>query len=153
LEEKENKTNTYEQMKSWLKALGAFIYTSIVCGLYLLASAFLLKRFILRAEGFWMVVSAIFFILVFFGWLSEKGVKYASIPYNFLWDNTKKTRLATSIPALLLWLYGVVLPFLFPYTFSFSDWLIVVVWEITTFFFFYNMFTLPIINPEIGKQS
>ena len=67
-------------MKSWLRAIVSFLYTVIVCGLFLKASTFVLPKLIYRTKGFWMVVTAAFGTLIFFGWLSERGVKYASIP-------------------------------------------------------------------------
>ena len=140
-------------MKSWLRTIGAFVYTVIVCGLYLLASAIVLPKLIVRAEGFWMVSASIAGLLIFFGWLSERGVEYASIPYNYLWDSTKKTRLATAIPSLLLGLYCIIRPFIYPVEFSFGDWAMMAVWEICSIFFFYNMFTLPFINHQMGVNN
>lgn len=137
-------------MKSWLRAIVAFLYTVIVCGLFLTVSTFVLPKLISRTEGFWMVVTAAFGILIFFGWLSERGVEYASIPYNYLWDRTRKTRVATSIAALLLWVYGLIWPFLIPIDYTFGDWVIVAIWEICSFFFFYNMISLPFINHQMG---
>lgn len=140
-------------MKSWLRTLGALVYTVIVCGLFLLASIFVLSRLLARAEGFWVVAASIVGILIFFGWLSERGVEYASIPYNYLWDRTMKTRFATAIPSLLSGLYCILWPFLVPVDFSFGDWAMVVVWEICSIFFFYNMFTLPFINHQMGVKE
>ena len=137
-------------MKSWLRAIVSFLYTVFVCGLFLTASNFLLPKIIYRTKGFWMVFTAAFGTLIFFGWLSERGVEYASIPYNYLWDRTIKTRVATSIAALLLLVYALICPFLIPVDFSFGDWVIVAFWEICSFSFFYNMITIPFINPQMG---
>jgi len=137
-------------MKSWLRTIGAFFYAAIISSIFLFLSAYVIPCAIVYFEGFWETLSVVIGILIVFLWLSEKGVEYSSIPFNYLWDKTFKTRVATVIPVVLIGLWCLSLPFRISLKFSVGDWFVVVAWEICAVFFYFNMFLLPFNNPTMG---
>lgn len=137
-------------MNSWLRTIGAFFYAAIISSTFLFLSAYVIPWAIVYFEGFWETLSVIICILIVFSWLAEKGVEYLSIPFNYLWDRTFKTRIATAIPVVLIGLWCLSLPFRISLKFSMGDWFIVIAWEICAIFFYFNMFLLPFNNPTMG---
>lgn len=137
-------------MKSWLRTVGAFIYAAIISLLFSLLSTYVVEWAVVNTEGFWQTSVVFIGIFIVFLWLSEHGIRYSSIPFNFLWDRTFKTRVATAIPVVLIGLWCLTLPFRISLKFSVSDWFIVVAWWICAVIFYFNLFLFPFNNPHMG---
>ena len=139
-------------MKSIIRSIGAFIYTSIIALGFLLLSSYILTRAVIFSDGFWQTLCAVVVILFLLGWISEKGVQLLSIPYNWLWDTTKITRYSTIIPLIPVGLWCISVPFRMPLKFGVGDWIITIVWLACVVFFFLNMILLPFNNLNMGRK-
>ena len=140
-------------MSSFARTLGAFLYTSILSLAFMLLSIWLLCRCIIYVDGFWLSAVAIAALFFGLGWLSEKGLQYLSIPYNWLWDNTKKTRITTSATAIIFGLWTICAPFRIPVKFSAGDWIISVIWMLLSIVLYFNLTLLPFISPHMGVMD
>lgn len=138
---------------SYLRTLGSFIYTAIISILFLLGSVFIYARILIYASGFWITLGGIFGMVLLLSWISERGVELCSIPFNFLWDNTLKTRVATIIPAIIIGLWCVSAPFRIDRHFSTGDWILSAIWMLCSFMFYYNLAMLPLTNPNMCYQD
>lgn len=137
---------------SYIRAIGSFVYSAIICAVFFIIADWLLLRIIILAEGFMAAVGTVC-VFVFLAWLSERGISIASIPFNWLWDKSRKTRIASIIPPVIIGLWCATIPFRIALKYSFGDWLIIIIWEISVLLFYYNMITLPIINKNMGVGS
>lgn len=135
---------------SYLRTLAAFLYTTIITSAYTWLSIYIVTKAIVYISGFWHTLFVAIAFLYFFSWLSERGIELLSIPYNWLWDRTLKTRIATAIPVILVGLWCISMPIRIPVTFSVSNWVLVIIWELLSIPFFYNLLVLPFINPNMG---
>lgn len=135
-----------------MKFLGSFIYSSIISFMMGLISLWLWLKFISNAHGFWLCLTAAIGFICILGWVSEKGVTYSSIPYNWLWDKSKKTRVASTIPPVLCMIWVISAPFRVEYHYSTGDICLTVIWVILNFFLWYNLITLPWINLNMGMD-
>ena len=138
---------------SYIRTFGSFLYSAFLCALFFIAAYWVLLRSIVYADGFFGTLCAFIFILFVFGWLSEKGIILASIPFNWLWDDSLKTRIAAMIPPALIGISCMLSPFRIPNTFTFGDWVITIAWETCALTFYFNMFILPITNPHMGIRD
>ena len=137
-------------IKSWIRTVLSFIYTSLLLIGYYYLSYFILSYATAQDGGFWSYLCIWMGIIILFSWLSEKGIELFSIPFNWLWDRTKKTRIATSTPIIPMALLTLCIPILLQNKFGVGDWIIVITWGLISIFFFYNLFLLPFINPNMG---
>ena len=138
---------------SWLRTIGSFLYSMLLCAGFFFLSIWILARSIVYSEGFTGTLCAILFIAFILGWVSEKGVVFASVLFNWLWDESLKTRLASMIVAIMIGLWCISSPFRISLHFTFGDWVIILVWEISVLAFYYNMFTLPLLNKNMGIKN
>ena len=139
-------------MKSLLRTTGAFIYSAIVSAAFTALAVYILAT-IIAAEGFWKTLIYTVLMIPLFFWLSERGVQLTSIPYNWLWDRTLKTRIATAIPVALAFLWCVTSPFFISKTFTAGDWIVTAVWWLLCILLYYNLFMQPFINPHMGVDE
>ena len=138
---------------SYIRTLGSFLYSAAICIAFFLLAVWLLVRCIIYAEGFFMTFFAIFGIVLLLSWLGEKGIIITGIPFNWLWDKNSKTRIAAMIPPIPIGLWCITTPFRIPLHFSTGDWIVTILWAFCVFWFYWNMFTFPAINPHIGKKT
>lgn len=135
---------------SYIRTLGAFLYASIISLAYLWLSALIITKSIIYVNGFWHTLFTAFGFTLLFSWISERGIGYLSILFNWLWDRTKKTRIATVIPVVGVGLWCIAMPIRIPITLTIGDWVLVGIWEILSILFFYNLLLLPFINTNMG---
>lgn len=139
-------------MKSWFRAMGAFMYALIISVAFLFLAVFLLSKGIVAVSGFLKTAIMIIGIVVLVAWLSEKGLELLSIPFNWLWDRSKKTRIATAIPAVLIGLWCLSAPIRIPVKFTTGDWVLVVIWCLGVLVFYVNLFLMPFSSPNMGRD-
>jgi hypothetical protein len=135
---------------SYIRTLGAFLYAAIISLVYLWLSALIVTISIICVSGFWYTLFTAIGFAWLFGWISERGVELLSIPFNWLWDRTKKTRIATIVPIIIIGLWCIAMPIRIHLTLKFGDWVLIGIWEIISLMFFYNLVMLPFINTNIG---
>lgn len=140
-------------MKSWMRTFGSFVYSMLISIMVGVVSILIWTFCYELAEGFWLNLWAAIFLTSIMGWISEKGISLLSIPFNWLWDNSVKSRLASTIPPLLIGIWVVSLPFRRDYAFTGGDIFLTVIWEILILFSFYNLCFLPWINLEMGVNK
>lgn len=139
-------------MKSLLRAIGAFIYSAIVSAAFTALAVYLLTS-VIAAEGFWKTLIYTVLMALFLFWLSERGVQYTSIPYNWLWDRTLKTRIATAIPAVIAFLWCVTSPFFISKTFTAGDWIVTAVWWLLCILLYFNLFMQSFVSTHMGVDE
>lgn len=135
---------------SYIRTLGSFLYASLISLVYLWLSVLTVTKSIVYANGFWHTLFTVLGFVFLFSWISERGIQYLSIPFNWLWDITIKTRIATAIPVAGIGLWCIAMPLQIPITLTFGDWVLVSVWEILSVVFFYNLLLLPFRNTDMG---
>ena len=138
---------------SLLRMIGSFTYSLLISWLFLWVVKISLRLVVLAVSGFWMTLLVTMSVCIWLAWLSEKGLQVCSIPYNWLWDRSTKTRLATTIAALLGGVACVSVPFYIPGTFSVGDWFVTVICMVISLFFYFNLCTLPFLNADIGARN
>lgn len=138
---------------SYLRTIGAFAYSSILSILFFIGSVFLYTRILAYASGFWLTFGCIVGMVILLSWLSERGLEICSIPFNYLWDKTRKARIATIIPAVIIGLWAISSPFRIQMHFSTGDWILSIAWMVCSLVFFYNLSMLPLINKKMGQND
>lgn len=133
--------------------IGSFAYSLLISWLYLLLVKILLRLLVLGVSGFWKTLFVTMSVCIWLAWLSEKGLQICSIPYNWLWDSSMKTRLATTIAAVLGGIACVSVPFYIPGEFSVGDWVVTVFFMFISLFFYFNLCILPFGNPDVGVRN
>lgn len=139
-------------MKSWIRFSGSFIYSSIINFLMSLISIWLWVKFLSNVHGFWLCLLAVIGFVSILSWLAEKGVEYSSIPFNWLWDRSKKTRIASTIPAVLCAIWVMSAPFRVEINYSAGDIFLTIIWMVLNFFLWFNLIMLPWINLNMGVE-
>lgn len=137
---------------SLLRTLGAFIYSSILSILFCIGSIFLYTCILVYASGFVITLGCIFVMVFILSWIFERGLEICSIPFNFLWDRTFKSRIATIIPAVIVGLWCVTAPFRITLHFSIGDWILSSIWMLCSIIFYFNLVMLPLNNPNMGSK-
>lgn len=140
-------------MKSLFRAFGAFIYASVVSIGFMILSVLLLMKGITVVHGFWKTALLIIGFIVMFAWLAEKGLELLSLPFNWLWDQTMTTRVATAIPVVLVGLWCMAAPFRLPIEFTTGDWVLTAIWWIGVLFFYVNFILMPFTSPNMGVRN
>lgn len=140
-------------MNKLFRALGAFVYASIIAIAFLALSSFILAKGIVSIDGFWKTTIFVIVMIVFFAWLSEKGLQLLSIPFNWLWDETMTARIVTAVPAVIVGLWCLAAPFRIPMKFTTGDWVLVVIWWLGVLFFYVNFFLMPFISKDMGIKG
>lgn len=135
---------------SYLRTFGAFAYSAVLSILFLTGAIFLLVRTLIFISGFCVTTGFLFIMLFCISWISERGLQFCSIPFNYLWDNTLKTRIASVVPAVIVGLWCVSAPFRLAIPFSVGDWIVSIVWMICCLVFYFNLAVLPLTNPHMG---
>lgn len=135
---------------SYLRTLGAFVYSAVVSILFFIGALFIYTRILVYASGFWQTLGCIFGLVMLLSWIAERGLQYCSIPFRYLWDRTFKTRIVTIIPAIIVGIWCVTAPFRIELHFSVGDWILSSVWMLCCLVFYFNLVMLPLANPHLG---
>lgn len=133
-----------------LRTLGATIYTAIIALGFLWMVEFVLNLAVTKISGWWQTGITILGILVVFSWIAEYGLQILSIPYDWLWDNSTLSRFSSILPSLAGVVGAFVIPFRIETEFTAGDWVLSVEMFIISVFFFYNLVSMPFINPDMG---
>lgn len=138
---------------SYLRSLGSFLYSLLLSIIFFAGAVYIYVKILINASGFWITTGCIIGISIVLSWMAENGIKICSIPFNWLWDYTIKTRIAAMIPALIVGLWCITAPFRIPFQFSVGDWVVTVIWVFFSSVFYYNLFLFPLFNPQIGQSA
>ena len=133
--------------------IGSFTYSLLISWLFLWVVKISLRLVVLAVSGFWMTLLVTMSAGFWLAWLSEKGVQICSIPFNWLWDRSIKTRIATTIAAVLGGIACLSVPFYIPGEFSLGDWVVTVFFMLISLFFYFNLCILPFGNPDVGVRN
>ena len=138
---------------SYLRLVGSFAYALFCSGVFCAIGWRGLSYIASEVSGFWM--SAVCFVVAIpvLGWMTEYGMMLLSIPFNWLWDRTLKTRAATSAGAIIGGIVCLAVPFLLPVDFSAGDWGFATLWMAMSFVWAFNLFLMPFTNFNMGVGS
>lgn len=139
-------------MKSILRMLGSFGYSLLISCITSGVAFVVWYLSITHADGFWEHTYWIIGMLIVLSWQSEKGVEITSIVYNWLWDSTLKTRIATSIPPIIVGIWNCSAPFWIDVDLTVGDIISTVVWEFINLFLYFNLISLPWLNFNMGRK-
>lgn len=139
-------------IKDIFRTIGAFLYSAIIAVAIGYFSVLVLQKILINAHGFWLCASCVVGMVIVLSWIGEHGITLLSIPFNWLWSG-KVSRIISMVPPIIVGIWVGHAPFDQGLIHSGGDIVIAAIWGIVNLVTFYNLITLPIMNPEMGIQK